>query len=54
LAQQLPTLGTSAPNIKRGPLQKFDMPATIFETFIGIAEIVSVGRHTYPGPGVWE
>ena len=51
-AQQLPTLGTSAPSIRRIPLQKFDVPGTAFETVIGIAEIApdaSIGRHTHPG-----
>jgi len=40
-------------NIKRTPLQKFEVPGTNFETAIGIAEIVanvSIGRHTHPGP----
>src|SRR3954465_2619592 len=53
LAQQPPTLGTSAPGIKRTPLQKFDVPGTNHETVIGIAEIApnaSIGRHTHPGP----
>jgi hypothetical protein len=46
-AQQPPTLGTSAPGIKRTPLQKFDVPGTNHETVIGI---VNIGRHTHPGP----
>ena len=53
MAQQPLTLGTSAPGIKRTPLQKFDVPGTDRETVIGIAEIapnVAVGRHTHPGP----
>jgi quercetin dioxygenase-like cupin family protein len=53
LAQQPPTLGTSAPGIKRTPLQKFDVPGTNHETVVGIAEIapnVLIGRHTHPGP----
>lgn len=40
-------------NIKRTPLQRFDVPGTAYETVIGIAEIgpnVSIGRHTHPGP----
>ena len=52
-AQPLPTLGTSAPSIKRTPLQKFVVPGTNHETVIGIAEIapnVSTGRHTHSGP----
>jgi quercetin dioxygenase-like cupin family protein len=39
--------------IKRTPLQKFDVPGTNYETVIGIAEIapnVTIGRHTHPGP----
>ena len=53
-AQQQPPVTTSqTANIKRIPLQKFDVPGTQFETVIGIAEIVpnvNVGRHTHPGP----
>src|SRR5215218_10552940 len=51
--QQPPALGTAAANIKRTPLQKFDVPGTNFETVIGLAEIVpnvNIGRHTHPGP----
>jgi quercetin dioxygenase-like cupin family protein len=43
----------AAPPIKRIPLQRFDVPGTLFETVIGIAEIapnVAIGRHTHPGP----
>jgi quercetin dioxygenase-like cupin family protein len=39
--------------IKRTPLQRFEVPGTLFETVIGIAEIapgVAIGRHTHPGP----
>lgn len=39
--------------IKRIPLQRFEVPGTLFETIIGIAEIapnVAIGRHTHPGP----
>jgi quercetin dioxygenase-like cupin family protein len=42
-----------APPIKRTPLQRFDVPGTVFETVIGIAEIapsIAIGRHTHPGP----
>ena len=52
-AQQLPSAATTAPTIKRTPLQKFDVPGTNVETVIGIAEIVpnvNIGRHTHPGP----
>lgn len=41
------------PPIKRVPLQRFEVPATSYETVIGIAEIapnVAIGRHTHPGP----
>lgn len=41
------------PPIKRTPLQRFDVPGTMFETVIGMAEIapsVAIGRHTHPGP----
>ena len=39
-------------NIKRIPLQKFDVPGQNYEVVIGRAEIVgnaSIGRHTHPG-----
>lgn len=42
-----------APPIKRTPLQRFEVPGTLYETVIGIAEIaprVAIGRHTHPGP----
>lgn len=42
-----------APPIKRTPLQRFDVPGSLYETVIGIAEIapsVAIGRHTHPGP----
>ncbi|HEX2367586.1 MAG TPA: hypothetical protein VHJ00_21505, partial [Bradyrhizobium sp.] len=48
-AQQPPAMTQQTQNIKRTPLQKFEVPGTNFETVIGIAEIVpnvSVGRHT--------
>src|SRR5215217_3057222 len=53
VAQQLPAVTQQTQNIKRIPLQKFDVPGTSFETVIGMAEIgpnVSIGRHTHPGP----
>ncbi len=55
LAQQPtpPPITAGAQNIKRTPLQKFDVPGTNYETVIGIAEIVAnvnVGRHTHAGP----
>ena len=40
-------------NIKRTPLQKFDVPGTAYETVIGLAEVVpnvTIGRHTHFGP----
>jgi len=52
-AQQLPAAANQTANIKRTPLQKFDVPGTNYETVIGIAEIVpnvNIGRHTHPGP----
>ena len=48
-----PPVTQGAGNIKRTPLQKFDVPGTSHETVIGIAEIVAnvnIGRHTHPGP----
>ena len=53
-AQQSPPVATSqTQNIKRTPLQKFDVPGALYETVIGIAEIapnVAIGRHSHPGP----
>jgi quercetin dioxygenase-like cupin family protein len=52
-AQQPPAMTQQTQNIKRTPLQKFEVPGTNFETVIGIAEIVpnvNIGRHTHPGP----
>ena len=47
-AQQLPAAANQTANIKRPPLQKFDVPGTNLETVIAIAEIVPnvmVGKH---------
>ena len=44
------TAGTG--NIKRTPLQKFDVPGTNMETVVALVEIVSnvtLGRHNHPG-----
>ena len=52
-AQQPPSATQQTQNIKRTPLQKFDVPGTNYETVIGLAEIVpnvNIGRHTHPGP----
>jgi len=54
IAQQAapPAVTQGAQNIKRTPLQKFEVPGTAYETVIGTAEIVanaSIGRHTHPG-----
>lgn len=51
--QNLPTFTAQTQNIKRIPLQRFEVPGTAYETIIGIAEIapnVAIGRHTHPGP----
>jgi quercetin dioxygenase-like cupin family protein len=51
--QNLPAMTQQTANIKRTPLQKFDVPGTNYETVIGMAEIVpnvNIGRHTHPGP----
>jgi quercetin dioxygenase-like cupin family protein len=51
--QNLPVATNQTQNIKRIPLQRFDVPGTAYETVIGMAEIaanVSVGRHVHPGP----
>ena len=39
-AQQPPSATQQTQNIKRTPLQKFDVPGTNYETVIGLAEIV--------------
>lgn len=47
-----PPITQGAGNIKRIPLQKFDVPGTPYETIIGIAEVVPnvlIGRHTHFG-----
>lgn len=47
-----PAITQGANNIKRTPVQKFDVPGTNLETVIAIAEIipnVSIGRHSHPG-----
>jgi quercetin dioxygenase-like cupin family protein len=52
-AQQPPLMVQQTQNIKRTPLQKFDVPGINYETIIGLAEIVpnvNIGRHTHPGP----
>lgn len=52
-ATKPPAVTQGAGNIKRTPLQKFDVPGTGYETVIGIAEVVpnvSIGRHTHFGP----
>lgn len=48
-----PAVTQGAANIKRTPLQKFDVPGTNYETVSVIAEVVpkvKIGRHTHPGP----
>ena len=50
-AQQTPA--AAAPTIKRNVLQKFDVPGTGYETFIGTAEVgphTNIGRHSHFGP----
>jgi quercetin dioxygenase-like cupin family protein len=50
LAQQSPA--PAASNVKRTPLQKFDVPGANYETVVALAEIVpnvNIGRHTHPG-----
>jgi quercetin dioxygenase-like cupin family protein len=52
LVVALAAAGAEAQNIKRTPLQRFDVPGANYETIIGLAEVmpnVSVGRHTHPG-----
>lgn len=54
MAQQNPPPAMNqTQNIRRIPLQRFDVPGSDYETVIGIAEIgpdVAIGRHTHPGP----
>jgi quercetin dioxygenase-like cupin family protein len=50
---QLSSAATQTFNVKRIPLQKFDVPGTGYETITMIAELApngSIGRHTHPGP----
>jgi quercetin dioxygenase-like cupin family protein len=45
--------GAASAQIKRTPLQKFDVPGTSYETVIGVAEVgpnAMIGRHTHFGP----
>ncbi len=47
-----PAITQGAANIKRTPVQKFDVAGTNLETVIAIAEIVpnaAIGRHSHPG-----
>ena len=47
-----PAVTQGANNIKRIPLQKFDVPGSNFETVMAMVEIVpnvAIGRHTHPG-----
>lgn len=51
--QSAPPAVNQTQNIKRTPLQRFDVPGAAYETVIGIAEMgpnVAIGRHTHPGP----
>lgn len=44
---------SETPPIKRTPLQRFEVPGSLYETVIGLAEIapsIAIGRHTHPGP----
>jgi|SRR4051812_35577453 len=49
---QQPTLGTSAPNIKRSVLQKVEVPGSDHEVTVALVEVgpnTRIGRHTHPG-----
>ena len=49
---QQPTLGTSAPNVKRSLLQKAEVPGSDHEVTVALLEVAAntrVGRHTHPG-----
>lgn len=53
VAQAPPAATQGAQNIKRIPLQKFDVPGTDRETVTAVAEIVPdvlIGRHSHFGP----
>jgi quercetin dioxygenase-like cupin family protein len=44
--------GAATAQIKRTPLQKFEVPGPNYETVIGLAEVgpnASIGRHSHPG-----
>ena len=49
---QQPTLGTSAPNIKRALLQKTEVPGSNYEVTVALLEVAPntrIGPHTHPG-----
>lgn len=51
--QNLPVAAAQTQNIKRIPLQRFEVPGTAYETVIGIAEIgpkFQSGATLIPGP----
>ena len=53
VAVALALTGVASAQIKRTPLQKFEVPGTSYETIIGIAEVgpnAIIGRHTHFGP----
>ena len=50
--QPAPAITQGASNIKRTPVQTFDVPGTNMQTVVAIAEIVpnvNIGRHSHPG-----
>jgi quercetin dioxygenase-like cupin family protein len=49
---QQPTLGTSAPNVKRSLLQKTEVPGSNHEVTVALLEVAAnarIGRHIHPG-----
>jgi quercetin dioxygenase-like cupin family protein len=49
---QPPTLGTSAPNVKRSILQKVEVPSSNHEVTVALLDVgpnTRIGRHAHPG-----
>src|SRR3954464_2168271 len=49
---QPPTLGTSAPNVKRSILQKVEVPGSNHEVTVALLDVgpnTRIGRHAHPG-----
>jgi quercetin dioxygenase-like cupin family protein len=49
---QPPTLGTSAPNVKRAVLQRVEVPGSNHEVTVALLDVgpnTRIGRHAHPG-----